>query len=734
MKFIQFILIITVFSIFSNNANAQTTQAGVNTAISLNHTRNFMENAGQWAPEVLFRTISDVGPIWITTNGIVYDFKKKATNKRIIGDVCKLNFAGMNNAKNLIAEGGEPISTKFNFFKGKDYSSANKSVSAYKEVIVKNIYDGVDIRYYYDTEGFRYDLIIAPNTDVSKIKFEAVGVDKIEQISASDLVFNTTVGSYEHGKIFAYQKDNNLIDEVDCRFVLADNSIQFEVKNYDKDKELVIDPLTASTLIGGSSSDYARGTTMAIDGSGNIYFTAYTWSNDFPTSVGCYDNTVNTTADIIIGRLSADFSTLDYCTYFGGDGSDQSRGIAINAGGNVYITGQSSSSDLPGTVGKYQANLAGGNDGFIAIFNASLSTLVGTTYIGGATNNEEPYDIDFDGSGNVYIAGNTSSDNFPTTAGVYSTALSGTKDCFISKFSADLTTLSASTYVGGAGSENCYEMVIATNGDVYITGETPAGYPVTAGSYDEIHNGGNDIFVSAVSSDLTTLKYSTFIGGDAGDRGEAITTDGTKIYVSGFGTTNFPTTAGAYDQTHNGTLDGVVCVLPMDLSSLTYSTYFGGANDQEYARSIAVGSDGKIYTAGYTQSTDFPTVAGAHDQSLTYAVNPQPDGFACKFSADLASLEYSTLLGDQARDYGEFIILDASDNAYVMGYTDDLDASYYPTTVGAYDVSHNGSQDIFISKLDMNIPVTVPLPRWAVVMLITTVAALGGIFVFKKIA
>jgi hypothetical protein len=742
IKFLKVSLTVLLnLAILASLVNAQNAVEGISLSdeqvSSLVTTSKFIRNEGQWNQDVLFLLQSPGMNAWITKSGIRYDYyltHENTTDETVTidGHVLDINFQNIAGYENIQIKTTNPAKTRYNYFIGKDASKHAKEVSSFDEILIAGVYEKIDLRIYSDNGNVRYDFIASPGADLNQISVAMSGADDIEMLENGDINLRTSVGDVHHGQVYAYQIINGNEKEVACKMTLNNSEYDFALGEYNPNYDLIIDPLTAATFVGGGGAEQVTGSNIAIDGNGDVYIAGSVFSNatEYPTTAGAYSETHSGSSDMFVSKLSSDLSSLDYSTFVGGARSDYARGLAIGSGGNIYICGHSDSDDFPGTTGKYQAALGydGGSyyyDAVVFILNSTLSSLSGATYLGEQNASDYAHDIALDGSNNIYIAGYTSDASFPVTGSAYDQVIGGSRDAFVALLSNDLTSLTASTYVGGTGSEFCYELTRASNGDIYITGETPDGFPTTGSAYDQTHNGGNDIYIACLSSNLQTLKYSTYLGTTAGDRGEAITSSGTNIYVSGFaGASGFPTTAGAYDETYNGSLDGVIAILPLDLSTVTAATYLGGAEDQEYLRGIAVDGDGNVYVVGYSSSSNYPTTAGAHDQTLTYNGNRQPDIVASKLSSDLSSLEYSTYLGTESRNYGESLALDASNNVYVYGYTDDYDTPF-ATTAGAYDQTANGT-DAVVAILNMASATAPTLTTTAMSSITTATASSGG--------
>jgi len=384
---------------------------------------------------------------------------------------------------------------------------------------------------------------------------------------------------------------------------------------------------------------------------------------------------------------------LTYSTFLGGSSSDGGYGIAADGSGNVYVTGEAESSDFPTTSGAYDTSYNGNSDVFITKLNSTGSALTYSTYLGGGLG-DTGEEIAIDGSGNAYVTGYTSSSDFPTTSGAYDTSYNGNSDVFITKLNSTGSALTYSTYLGGGAYDCGHGIAIDGSGNAYVTGYTySTDFPTTSGAFDTSYNGNSDVFITKLNSTGSALTYSTYLGGGDYDYGYGIAIDGSgNAYVTGYTySTDFPTTSGAFDTSYNGNSDVFITKLNSTGSALTYSTYLGGGS-YDYGYGIAIDGSGNAYVTGDTSSTDFPTTSGAFDTSYNGW-----DVFITKLNSTGSALTYSTYLGGCTLDYGYGIAIDGSGNAYVTGETWSSD---FPTTSGAFDTSHNGSVDAFITKLN----------------------------------
>jgi hypothetical protein len=457
--------------------------------------------------------------------------------------------------------------------------------------------------------------------------------------------------------------------------------------------------LVYSTFLGGNSRDY--GNSIAVDNSGNVYITGQTGSYDFPTTAGVFDTSFDWDDDIYVTKLNSSGTGLVYSTFLGGESSDNGFGIAIDSSGNAYISGHTISSDFPTTSGAFDTSYNGDWDTFVTKLNTNGTGLLYSTYLGSA-GIDFGFKIDIDNSGNAYIIGYTnSSTNFPTTAGAFDRSYNGGYwDGFVTKLNASGTGLVYSNYLGGSDEEYLQDISVNGSGNAYIIGYTSStNFPTTLGAFDTLFNGYNDVFITKLNPTGTVLVYSTYLGGSNLDECQGLAVDGLgNAYITGRTySTNFPTTPGAFDISHNGYCDVYVSKLNPSGTALVYSTFLGGGNT-DLGSAIAVDTSGNAYLTGYTYSSNFPTTPGAIDPSFNGYTNDTADVFVSKLNPTGTALLYSTYLGGGNNDYGSSVAVDSSGKAYITGSTSSPE---FPTTPGAFDISHNGYDDAFVSKMSL---------------------------------
>jgi len=467
------------------------------------------------------------------------------------------------------------------------------------------------------------------------------------------------------------------------------------------------------TYIGGSDSDQAQG--IVVDSSSNVYITGYTYDGtvDYPTTAGAYRTFHSGFYDTFVTKINSSGSGLIWSTLIGGTNHDYGYGIAIDTASppNVYITGRTfdSTTDYPTTGGVIKPVHSGGYDAFVTKFNGFGSGLVWSTFMGGP-GTEYGYGIVWSaGTGNIYISGYTSSTSgIPMVGGFQTVHGGGSYDAYLVGLNSAATAVVYGTYVGGSGTEYCYDLA-ENNGYCFITGQTNStNFPVAdifGAPYRTFLGGGSDAYLTRINTNTTGVaseQYSFYLGGFTGQgygSGKAVAVDSAgNAYIAG--TTNtfsFPVTGGAFDPTYNGTstyTDVTVSKISASGSNLIWSTYLGGAVSSEYPYALALGASNEVFVAGYTNSTDYPVTAGAYKTVLGGGT----DSFVTKLNNAGSGLVYSTFLGGAASsEYIYAMAVDPAGSAYVTGVTY---SSNYPVTGGAYDTTFGGGADGFVTKLN----------------------------------
>ena len=377
---------------------------------------------------------------------------------------------------------------------------------------------------------------------------------------------------------------------------------------------------------------------------------------------------------------------VTYATYVGGAGADYVTAMAVDSAGYLYLTGYTRSASLPGLNGYQQFN-AGLDDVFVAKLSPDGTSLVWVSFLGGAA-----WDygraIAVDAAGNVYLAGESWSAGFPLTADSYRPYCCG---IFVAKLDPAGASLVYSTFVG---SGYVGALVIDTAGRAYVGGWTDSAFPVTPGAYQQTLQGMEDGFLARLAADGSAVEYATYIGGGGNDRilSVALGPSG-SVHAAGFTeSANFPVTPDAAQTAFGGLRDAFVVKLASALDTLNYSSFFGGSA-ADAATSVAVDAYGKIYAAGFTESNDFPTVAGSY---LTFPSGAPPWGFITAVDPATGQPAYATYFGREIQNAGLYVAVDGYETAFIGGSTS---ASVFPVTPDAFVSSPAGGRDGFVARL-----------------------------------
>jgi Beta-propeller repeat len=356
-----------------------------------------------------------------------------------------------------------------------------------------------------------------------------------------------------------------------------------------------------------------------------IYIAGYMTTGDFGGGPGAYQAASTGSPNIFIAKINPALSGPDsllYFTYLGGSGADIPFGMQLDAAGNIYLTGATSSVDFPlGGTPALSANAGGSSDAFILKFNPALdgaAALVFSTYLGG-TDAEVGYAIDVDQQGFIYVTGTTQSMDFPLTATAYAAVRYGNSDAFIVKVDPFIGAFTYSSYLGGESTEQGRAIAVAPSGMVYFAGDTVSTmFPLAGNSYMPTPFGGGDIFVAQMDltkSGVESLVYSTYLGGSGLDAVRKMVVDSSgKLLLTGYTLSpDLPVTPDALQSTLNGIAN--VFVTRLDLAGagnniISYSTYFGGSGG-DVAYDMTTDSTGNVYLTGYTNSVDFPVTPDA---------------------------------------------------------------------------------------------------------------------------
>ena len=447
--------------------------------------------------------------------------------------------------------------------------------------------------------------------------------------------------------------------------------------------------LTFSTFLGGSNFDQVYA--LAVDAAGNIYVTGQTASTNFPSRIGgVYGN-----RDVFVAKLNPAGTQIIYLTILGGQQTDTPGGIAVDASGNVYVTGFTLSTDFPTTTGAYQTSFRGSESAFVAKLNSS-GALVYSTYLGGS-GRDFATAIAIDVSGNAYVTGYTSSTNFPIVGGAFQASYGGGfNDAFVTKLNPTATGLVYSTFLGGISDDTASSIAVDPAGNAYICGETNSpNFPVSS-PFQAANAGGQDAFVTKLNPTASALTFSTYLGGSFDDQANSIAIDSSgNVYIAGVTSSfDFPVSPTAFQSSIGGTFNAFVAKLTSTGATLGFSTFLGGSGFDQ-ASALAVDSAGNVWVTGSTSSTNFPLV-----NALQALLAGGKDVFVATLNATGDHLLYSSYLGGALDDSGLAIGIDNKGSEVVGGITQ---SSNFPSTVGVIQPLFGGNYDGFVFKLQAGI-------------------------------
>ena len=631
--------------------------------------------------------------------------------------------------------GMEELSGKSNYFIGNDPAKWQRDVPQFARVRYRGVYPGVDLVYYGNQRQLEYDFEVAPGADPGVIQLRFDGSKKLSS-DRGDLVVETGGGNLRLHAPVVYQRIGSERREVGGRFVVGSgNRVRFAVGAYDRTKTLVIDPvLNYSSYLGGSGAE--SGATVAVDAAFNYYVTGATQSADFPPQPGVLGS-LKGTQNVFVTKFNANNGVV-FSTYLGGNGTDASVGIAVDPSFNVFVAGNTTSTNFP--MGTSFAPFQGGpptagTHVFVSRLSADGASLPYSSYLFGS-GTDTASGVAADNALNAFVTGTTTSTSvaagFPATVGAFQTSLRGTPQFFMSKVNTNAAggaSMAYSTYFGGgnpaSGIATGGGIAVDSSGNVYITGGTNfqnvAGgannFPILNAAHACLNDPTNpascaassaqDVFVAKIHpfTNAAQLLYSTYLGGNGDDLGTALALDASgNAYITGStASTNFPTTAGAVQTAfQGGASDAFVAKLNNPTSgviSVTYSTYLGGGVD-DVGNAIAVDATQGARVAGTTNSTSFPAAALT---STNFGPTGGGDAFVARIdTTGAANGQYASLLGGTVSERGTGIAVDTNGVSYVAGDTGSGD---FPV-VTPFQATFHSPSEAFVAKVGPTLVLT----------------------------
>ena len=715
------VLLITSVTMYSQNKSSKDLSKKIQNA------QYYIANKGQWPNEVLFLAKSNNLNYWITRHGVVFDYYKIQTglskvhtnertcanleDKSIEGQVIKMEIDGSNSNPEI--ETSNPINTKINYLLGNDRSKWKTNLEAYQEVILKNTITGIDSRYYFDHGNLRYDYVVKPDGDLTKLKFKIDGATDHFVNSSGELIFKTRFGDIKQADLFTYQMKDGLKKEIKSKFVLAkDGEVKFEVANYDKSQNLIIDPIIWGSYLGGANLD--MGLSIDVDElTQSVYVAGTTSSTNFPTTTGLYSSSNAGSTDGFVSKLSWDGTTLLASTYIGGSSGEEFTSINVNKSShNVYITGSTYSSNFPTEPSTNTSSYQGTQDIVVVILDQNLdgpnNNMVYSTYFGGA-NYERSRRIISDQSSTdnaYYICGtsNYNSASFGTISNLTPLPANNHKSAFVTRVDLSTPANSWVRYFFGTSTDGEIATSLCRPEEdiLYVVGETfstdlEAGG--ISGNYTFVTPGTNDrnAFISRFDN-TGGVVYLTLDGGSNSDQFLDVAAIGSFAWAVGQTRSDDLQSAIGSLSTAPFLDTADILISSFDLfGDLTSNRYYGG-NSTDFGNGIKLAPTEVIISGGVTHY-NFSTTQCNIPGNLTYK-----DAIVATLDPTLTTVNYSRTFGGASyEDYAYGLAIANDNDIFIAGYTTSVSSPNYtfPVTSNAYDNSFNsGISDAFVLRLN----------------------------------
>jgi len=640
----------------------------------------FVENQGQWADqEVRFAHHGMGTNVALTDAGPAFQVFRPADGDE--GMMQMLEFSTAFVGGNAVEPTGiEQAETLFNFYVGDDPSAWVQGAPSYQVVGYEGVYDGVD----FVTRGLRshlkYEFHVAPGADWQQIQVRYDGIAGLSLADDGSLVVDLGEGrgTLVDDAPIVYQEVGAEQVAIPARFVLVDSTTYSFELTGTYDPSL---PLVIDPAL--TWSTYMGG---GLEDRGNdiaLNAAGDIFVTGHTRSTGWVSNggdtTFNGSVDAFAGLLTPAGGHA-WTTYIGGSGYDTGNGIAVDIADYSYIAGYTESSGW--TNSGYDTTYGGAGDGFVVCLTPT-GAMDWSTYLGGTSRDEaSSVAVTQDTDYHVYVAGETQSDGW-TSLG-YDTSHNGAVDAFAVELDGTTGAHFWSTYLGGTTSDWANDIAVDTaTGDAYITGGTNSTGWV-AGGFDTTHNGVTDAFVASVSS-AGAPNWSTYLGGAALDRGDSIACSGADLYVAGY-TESVGWVAGGFDTSYNGMGDGFLASLTTGGTAVNWSTYIGGTAEDD-ANGVAPDT-AAVFVTGETASPGW--TFGGFDNIL----DGTTDAYAIKVS-NTGGLNWASYLGGGNEESGNGVAVDGvTGDLLVVGST--TSPSW---ATGGYDTTHGGDFDAFVARI-----------------------------------
>lgn len=692
MKFKHLVLYISFFVPFLSSAHSGDYRP-----------MEFVKNEGQWAGDFNYKAITGVGTIFLENSAInitVCDEKnqdlfrkhtKLSAHDKLSFHRYRMVFAGANTDIKITGDKAQPY--YYNYYLGNDSTKWRSGIHPNLTVDYKNLYDNIDLHVSSESGQMKYDFIVHPGADADLIQVVYDGISDID-IEDGRLILHTSVGDVMEMKPFAYQYIDEQRKEVKCKYDVSGNVVTYKFpKGYDRSRILIIDPTVVFATFSGSGYDN-WGFTATYDQQGNFYaggiVSDAAQGGGFNTTTGAYDISFNGGSnstgskypcDISIAKFNDVGNGLLFATYLGGNDNEQPHSLIVDNNNDLVICGRAYSNDYPTTAGAYDATRNGGGDIIISKLNATGTTLIASTFIGGSSDDVVNFDAEefvagnlkhnygddarseviVDNANNIYVAGCTRSTDFPVTSNATQSTLAGAQDAVIFKMNPTLTALTWSTYIGGSADDAAYVLALnSSQNQLFVAGGTmSSNFPSTSGTLNSTAPGGIDGFVLRFQNGgAYALQRGTFIGTGNYDQCYGIQLNSTdEVYIMGqsMGGT-FPVTSGVYSNPNSSQF---IMKLNNDLSTNLISTVYGsGTSTATNISPVAflVDTCENVYISGwggdiYTASGATPPPGTGTTQNMPFTSNAAQqstdgrDFYFIVLGKNLTTLVYATFQG-----------------------------------------------------------------------------------------
>ena len=737
-----FVLVICLFS-FVQTVNAE--QEYRTNCKSDAGNLDFVENVGQWQCPGRFRSEIPGGVVFITDQGFVYNYisehdlakydsvyqhnqtipERADKTTQIRRHAYWVKFLGAN--KSIKYETRDRREFYYNYFFGRDTSMWKGNVGAYRKVIQKGVYDGIDVAVYSIGRSLKYDFVVDPGVSTAQIALSFDGV-KPRLTKEGNLTIATSINEVTEQAPYAYQIIDGREVSVPCRYKLKDGVLSFDFPGgYDTAIQLIIDPTVVFATYSGSIGDRKYGYASTFDTHGNMYTAGKDNNPDigpvggWPTTPGAFITQAIGRTPVTIAKYSSSGSTLLYATYL--SGASDPLALTVTESGELFILGMTGHNTmmsifLPVTPGCYDNTENGNHDLYIAHFNSLGTALIGCTLIGGSGEEGHPQpftiwdlpnsgELLVDSAGNIWVVSNTNSQDFPVTPDAQqSTYAGGVKDGILFKLSNDCSQLLYSSYVGGINYDAPHGMIFNHSGNLVICGETNSqNFPITGGVMKTTTDGYfKDGFVTIIRPSDGSILKSSYIGTPSADAACFLDVDAEdNIYVLGTTLGNYPVSPSAYNVPGG---DVFVDKVKFDLTSSLKSTRLGNPSlsSQYFVPSgFTLDHCENIYLAGFCSSVNIPITSNAIQSSHT-------ELWFGVVGSEFSSLLFGSFFGPPYASTGTGVIgklwgQQRFDKSGFFYHAISYRGSNFPTTPGSYSpIKQNlaGSFDAVSFKIDVS--------------------------------